>query len=250
MNDDPTRWNQADPTKPAAPFVNPYPNPYEPHTDSPTGREPDYVHDYMSIPPPPPPFTAGRKHSYLPLWIGLVISILLAGSVGLYALTRYIPASKSQPTPTVHVVSSTTSASTSVSASPSAAVDPEYTAPEILQDFINAGCPCGYGVSYGTTIWDYTDQSDFINVHATSSAVWEDPPQSANGTYVGVWVYTNAATASSAYTQLGNDSNANLPHYEWPSEYLHGRCLLLIREFGNGGVAWSGYQRVVNQYCV
>ena len=80
--------------------------PDEPHTDSPTGREPDYVRDYMSIPPPPPPFTAGKKRSYLPLWLELVISILLAGSIGLYALTRYIPASKSQPTPTGHAASS------------------------------------------------------------------------------------------------------------------------------------------------
>ena len=98
-----------------------------------------------------------------------------------------------------------------------------------------------------------------MSVHATSSATWADPAQSAGAAAVGLWVYATPDDAQSAYMQVGNgeanpDPNPQatpLPHSLTPSEYLHGCCLLLITGYdASGGEPWHGYEAAVDQECI
>ena len=178
-----------------------------------TVHAPNPYEDAIPIPPPPP---HGQKKPRRYLGVFLVISLLL---------TPTAPLPTQQPT-----------------------VDPNYTATDMINNFTHAGIRPSY-IQYGQTVWSWTADMYYVSVHATSSATWTD--DSACTGYcspidMGLWVYADTATAESAYAQVGNDEakQGSIPMTGIPTEYIHGRCLLL------GAPVNSAYDQVVQKYCV
>ena len=219
------------PIEPTTPAIK---SPYEQtvHTTNPYG-------DYIGIPPPPPK----RARRYL--GVVLAIAILIFSAAGLFAWTYTYHVNTTQPTPIVRFVQVTPTAPLPTQ---QPTVDPNYTATDVINNFTHAGIRPSY-IQYGQTVWSWTADMYYVSVHATSSATWTD--DSACTGYcspidMGLWVYADTATAKSAYAQVGNDeaTQGSIPMIGIPTEYIHGRCLLL------GAPVNSVYDQVVQKYCV
>jgi len=230
MDDDNTVWQPIEPTTPVSKY------PYEPTAHAPN--------PYDAIPIPPPPPKKPRKF----LGVLLVISLLLFSAAGLFYWTYTYHVSTTQPTPIVRFVQ--------ITPTQQPTVDLNYTATDIVDDFARAGASIA-DTTYGTTIWDFSEHNYFVSVHATSSVIWNDPDsQAPSFTQIGLWVYSRAADAQSAFNQVGQDENNPSPGGTFipmcciPQEYLHGRCLLLIGLGGGSTLTWTGYQQAEERYCV
>lgn len=229
MNEDPTEYQPSVELTQAA--YNPYTAPY--------------YEGLPIIPPPPPPVKRqGKTLAALSISISVLIvlgcTLLILYHIGILANTQ-AQTNSTAPFATPSAIPLTTS-------TPTPFIDPNYTATEILNDFTQAGASTSY-IMYGVTIWDYSQDNYFVNVHATSSATWLDPAQTYGSASVGLWIYNNVATAQSAFTQVGQDeSQGSQPYAEWATEYVHGRCLLLV--ISGSENTWSGYDSVMDQYCV
>src|SRR6266566_2423397 len=131
----------------------------------------------------------------------------------------------------------------------------EYTASDILQDFIISGASPTV-LDHNQTIWSWTSELGspyYIAVHAKSSVTFRDASGCSgpcdgflNG---GIWVYSDYATAYQAYIDATKDQEQQMQTPPTgpktiPSVYRHGRCLLLGP--GNDSI----YTSVVTQYCV
>ncbi len=172
-----TQRQAVDPTTPVLPDY-----PY--HISAPTTPDPySYPVYEIGVPPPPPqtdipsvsPNTQKKpRRSLVIMGVSLAIALLLFASAGLFYLARTYAENKAQPTPIVRFVPVTatpTAGSTQQLAVPGATptlqptIDPNYTADEIFHDMVNAGCQsCGYGLTYGTTIWDYSGHNYFMRL--------------------------------------------------------------------------------------
>jgi hypothetical protein len=220
------------------------------------------------IPPPPPPPVSRRKwwHIAVPiLMVVALVALILVPNIALSKPPAHTLATHFDPGGTVAAQAGATQAAAGTATAsvptPTAhptiivetpTVDTSYTATDILSDLGKDGAPIG-DVTYGTTIWSFSDDNYYVSVHATSSATWLDPPQTAGAASVGLWVYNSPSDAESAYTQVGVDEldpNSTLPHYLWPNEFLHGRCLLLITGWSSATAPWQGYQQALSQYCM
>ena len=258
-------------------------NPYDP-----TQKGSDYYYDPIPPPPPPPDWKAGksRKSQWalfyfifmaivlpIPIWMlhAGIIFTTIAASVG-YLLACFIVFccavlrrrwQERLWLKFVLIIAIVIAVSLMLaeedlywmtyqkSANP--AVDTNYTATDILADFGKDGCPCGYAVVYGMNVLNWSNGNYPVSIQSASSAFWQDPGQTEGSAQVGLWVYTNAADAQTAFAQVGNDETS--PNTTWseamkPAEYLHGRCLLLITGYSSTTGPWSGYQQALDKYCV
>lgn len=229
MNEDPTEYQPSVELTQAA--YNPYTAPY-----------------YAGLPiiPPPPPPVKRRGKTLAALSISISVLIVLGCALLILCHIGILANTQAQTNSIAPFAATPTTPLATATSTPF--IDPNYTATEILNDFVQAGAS-PYAVEYGTTIWEYSGNSYYVSVFATSSAIWLDPGQTPDSATIGLWVYSDTSTAASAFTQVGQDeTQGSLPRYEWPSEYVHGRCLLLT-ESGNSNT-WKGYDHAVNQYCV
>jgi hypothetical protein len=233
MYNDPNSYQQSvEPTQAAG-----YHNPYQSSTP------------YTELPfqAPPPPVAKRRRKSVLTLCLFALATLVLL-SITAFASYRLGFNADNHPAPRVssHAISLP-------SPTPIAIIkDPNYTATEILNDFVSAGAQFSK-LEYGTTVWTYSGNAYFVSVHATSSVIWQDPPQTAGSSSMGLWVYSSAPIAQSAYTQVGQDEvnpDQPVPTNLIPNEYLHGRCLLLSTTDNSKQALWKGYDQIVNQYCI
>ncbi len=255
MSTDPTEQAPIEPT--VLPSI---PNPYE-------------VNPYASaslppLPPPPPRQRRSGKAWIIALVtltvlvvVGAALSILMYRAerrVNTPAHANVLRTPTSIVTPTVALTSTpdmTATCGTGAGCVGGGQAIPDYTATDILGDFTRAGCPCGYGRTYGETVWAYSGNNYFVSIHATSSATWMDPAQTSGAAEVGVWVYNSQGDAQSAFAQVGTDENSPnntgspISEAMKPTEYLHGRCLLLISGYDYNAVPWSGYEQTLDEYC-
>lgn len=200
-------------------------NPYDP-----TQKGSDYYYDPIPSPPPPPSRQMPQKHKKS--WISIVLisfivilALLVASLAGIDSFVYYQSNIRST----------------------------DYTATDILADFGKDGCPCGYGTTYGISILDWSNGNYPVSTQSTSSTSWLDPAQTDGSASIGLWVYSSAADVQSAYTQVGTDERSPVttwPEYMKPTEYLHGRCLLLITGYSSTIAPWEGYQNALDKYCV
>jgi len=217
---------------------------------------PEYS-DYTP-PPPPPPYISfmpppSSPHKYTIVVIALVgAAILVFGASFLFYLsvnsqrgtahavvTSTVPV---VPTAAHNIVATPTSVPTVSTA------NPNYTASDIMNDFNTAGMRPGY-VQYGQTIWSWSSDLYYVSIHATSSATFTDDSNCTgycSPADLGIWVYSNSSEAHTSYYEVGNDevSKGSIPMVGTPTEYVHGRCLLL------GASLKSAYVQVATEKCV
>lgn len=217
---------------------------------------PEYV-DYIPPPPPPPHISfmppPKSQHKSTIVVIALAgAAILIFGASLLFYLGvnsqrstfRAVVTSTAPIVPTAahNIVATPTSASTFSTA------NPNYTASDIMSDFNTAGIRPGY-VQYGQTIWSWTSDLYYVSVHAVSSATFTDDSGCTgycSPADLGIWVYSSPSEAHTAYYEVGNDeaSKGSIPMIGTPTEYVHGRCLLL------GASLNSVYAQVTTKKCV
>ena len=212
-------------------------------------REP-YPEFFDSIPPPPPPilFMSQTKSSHKQTIIvfALVIAALLVfGASLLFYLGVISQQSKASTTGSPLVLTTAHSRVTTPASVPTA--NSNYTAADIMIDFNKAGMRPGY-VQYGQTIWSWTSDLYYVSVHATSSATFTDDSQCTgycSPVDLGIWVYNSPSVAHTAYYEVNNDeaSQGAIPMIGSPTEYVHGRCLIL------GASLNSVYVQVITAKC-
>ncbi len=221
------------------------------------------LYPYSQMPPPPPP-TKKNKHAFLWVVFGLLLVLILA-STSFIGVQQYERSSGNARTavPTTLPAQATTAVQPTVQPTLQSTVTPdrsntsnqEYTASDILQDFIISGASPTV-LDHNQTIWSWTSELGspyYIAVHAKSSVTFRDASGCSgpcdgflNG---GIWVYSDYATAYQAYIDATKDQEQQMQTPPTgpktiPSVYRHGRCLLLGP--GNDSI----YTSVVTQYCV
>lgn len=117
-----------------------------------------------------------------------------------------------------------------------------------MDNFTHAGIRPGY-IQYGQTVWSWSADVYYVSVYAKSSVTWTDDSACTgpcSPTDMGLWVYADPTTAESAYAQVGSDEakQGSIPMIGTPTEYVHGRYLLL------GAPVNSVYDQVVQKDCV
>ncbi len=237
-----------------------YPQAYNTQTHMNTGQFQHLnfgdLYPYTQMPPPPPPKM--NKHNFLLVVFGMLLLLILI-STSFLGIQLYSKTS-SNVTGTISTIIPTQS---TVQPTPQSTATPdrsntsnqEYTASDILQDFIMSGASPTV-LDHNKTIWSWTSELGspyYISVHAKSSVTFRDTSGCSgpcdgflNG---GIWVYSDYATAYQAYIDATKDQEQQMQTPPTgpkiiPSVYRHGRCLLLGP--GNDSI----YTTVVTQYCV
>lgn len=237
-----------------------FPNPYE-GVEHDALTQPDYA--YMtSLPPAPPIPPPPPKRKNRTLLVALIV-ILCTGVIlgGVFFIVKDMvnqsqqkvkqPSGHSTPfTVATHVP---TVAPTSLpTLTPTPTMNPNYTAVTIMQEINAAGIHPKF-VEYNRTIWSWTSDTYSVSVNSTSSVDFTDDSSctgNCSPANLGIWVYSDAATAQQAYAEVANDTNQlqltppTSPMIYNGTEYVHGRCLLL------GSNQTSLYGQIVTQYCV
>ncbi len=226
MNDNNTTWQPVEPTTPVQKRL------YER-----TAHMPNPYEEAIPIPPPPPK-QPRRFGAFLVIALLLVSASVLA--YGAYSTYRVLRSTPPTPTPTT-----------------------TYTADDILNDMVNAGCPCQTNIQHGVSTENFIDNSSghppyFVGIPAESSISWEE---STSYIIAGLWVYKTTQDATDASTQVGQQyEKDNMDTTYGPvtlsTEYIDKRCMILVdppeSPNSQGGVAtpWSGYQQAIDKYCV
>lgn len=237
-----------------------FPNPYE-GIEHDALTQPDYA--FLTPPPPPPPPIPPppkQKHRrFLVALIGILCVSVILGGV-LFMMThvgnqsqlkakQIVPLHNSTPTSVATLVPTATPTSLPTL---TPTMNPSYTAVTLMQNINAAGIHPKF-VEYNRTIWSWTGDTYSVSTHSTSSVDFTDDSSctgNCSPANLGIWVYSDAATAQEAYAEVANDTNQvqltppTAPTIFNGTEYVHGRCLLL------GSSQASIYGQIVTQYCV
>ena len=213
-------------------------------------------YDIPPIPPPPPPEPKRRKH----FWsiAGLIILLLGVGGAAVFAEWAAIhPVTNAEVRPTPTSLATQMTSVPTTTPIPQPTIDPNYTASDIVRHMQTVDNTVAIE-STDKTIWTFSHDNYFIDVHATSSVQFTACPlQCADTFHFGLWVYASSQEAQSAWRQVAVDSQnctdtspASSGMYvscgpnTTEAEYAHGRCLLLNAN------DTSVYGQIVTHYCV
>lgn len=202
-----------------------------------TELAPNYIQNSTPVPPPPPDWTPERHRKP---WLAFALIAAITAVMSIAA--------------TMEGLSYATSHQEHVATRTPTTTNAAYTAMDILSNFEEDGCKCGYSATYATNILEWSGGNLPVGVEPDSSASWSDPGGETGAALIGLWIYHSAADTQTAYNQVAADKmspNNTWAEYMGPAEFPHERCLLLITGYASADTPppWSGYQQSLNKHC-
>ncbi len=260
---DPTEYHN--PVEPTQTAYDPYSSSYQwnlpskpPEPYEPTQIAPPLAH-YGTIPPSPTHAPRVRRQIWS-IVSALTLVLALVGATVWVMFEGIHPTIGARPTPQPARPVVATRTPVDVLPTPSPTIEPtidtNYTAMNIV-GYMQAIDKTVSIESQNQTIWEWSHDNYFINVHAKSSVQFSGCPQGdcADTWHYGLWVYASPQDTQSAWQQVTVDSQNCTDTSPASSgmhvvcgmnetEYAHGRCLLLNAN------DLSIYGQVVTRYCI